>query len=68
MTDAKRGYADLHEHLRALDEHGLLLTIDRPIDKDAELHPLMRWQYVGGIEESERKALLFTNVVDGRGR
>jgi 4-hydroxy-3-polyprenylbenzoate decarboxylase len=68
MTDAKRGYADLHEHLRALDENGLLLTIDRPIDKDAELHPLMRWQYVGGIEEHERKALLFTNVIDGRGR
>ena len=47
---------------------GLLLTIDRPIDKDAELHPLVRWQYVGGIEEHERKAFLFTNVVDGRGR
>ncbi len=68
MTDGKRGYADLHEHLQALQEQGLLLTIDRPVDKDAELHPLVRWQYVGGIEESERKAFLFTNVVDGRGR
>ena len=68
MTDAKRGYADLHEHLQELERRGLLLTIDRPIDKDAELHPLVRWQYVGGIEESDRKALLFTNVVDGRGR
>jgi UbiD family decarboxylase len=68
MTDAKRGYRDLHEHLEALHEQGLLLTIDRPIDKDAELHPLVRWQFVGGIEEHERKAFLFTNVTDGRGR
>jgi len=68
MTDAKRGYPDLHEHLEALKQQGLLLTIDRPIDKDAELHPLVRWQFVGGIEEHERKAFLFTHVVDGRGR
>ena len=64
----QRGYRDLHEHLDELKKRGLLLTIDRPIDKDAELHPLVRWQYVGGIEEHERKAFLFTNVVDGRGR
>ncbi len=68
MTSHKRRYADLHEHLQALKEQGLLLTIDRPIDKDAELHPLMRWQFVGGIEEHERKAFLFTHVIDGRGR
>ena len=68
MTDAERGYPDLHEHLEALKQQGLLLTIDRPIDKDAEMHPLVRWQYVGGITEHERKAFLFTNVVDGRGR
>ena len=63
-----RGYPDLHEHLRTLESRGLLLRIDRPIDKDAEMHPLVRWQFVGGIEEHERKAFLFTNVVDGRGR
>ena len=63
-----RTYADLHEHLDVLRKEGLLLTIDRPIDKDSELHPLVRWQYVGGIEEHERKAFLFTNVVDARGR
>ena len=68
MTDATRGYPDLHEHLEALKKQGLLLIIDRPIDKDAELHPLVRWQFVGGIEEHERKAFLFTNVIDGRGR
>ena len=68
MADAKRGYPDLHEHLEALKQQGLLLAIDRPIDKDAELHPLVRWQFVGGVEEHERKAFLFTNVTDGRGR
>jgi 4-hydroxy-3-polyprenylbenzoate decarboxylase len=65
---AARGYADLHQHLAELKKRGLLLTIERPVDKDAELHPLVRWQYVGGIEEHERKAFLFTHVVDGRGR
>lgn len=63
-----RGYAGLQEHLGELKKRGLLLTIDRPIDKDSVLHPLVRWQYVGGIDEPERKAFLFTNVVDGRGR
>jgi UbiD family decarboxylase len=63
-----RRYADLHEHLEVLRKEGLLLTVDRPVDKDSELHPLVRWQYVGGIEEHERKAFLFTNVTDARGR
>jgi 3-polyprenyl-4-hydroxybenzoate decarboxylase len=54
MTEAKRGYADLHEHLEALKARGLLVTVERPIDKDAELHPLVRWQFVGGLPEAER--------------
>ena len=68
MAETARGYPDLHEHLEALEQAGLLLTIDRPIDKDAELHPLVRWQFVGGIEEHERRAFLFRHVIDGRGR
>jgi len=68
MTQATRGYRDLYEHLQELDKRGLLRTIDRPIDKDAELHPLVRWQFVGGMNEAQRKAFLFTNIVDGRGR
>jgi 4-hydroxy-3-polyprenylbenzoate decarboxylase len=67
MAD-KRGYPDLHEHLAALRERGLLRVIDRPVDKDAELHPLVRWQFVGGLAEAERKAFLFNHIVDGRGR
>jgi UbiD family decarboxylase len=68
MRDGGRGYPDLHEHLALLNARGLLLTIDEPIDKDSELHPLVRWQFVGGLDEPERKAFLFTHIVNGRGR
>jgi len=68
MAAEKRAYPDLHEHLAALEAKGLLTRIDRRIDKDSELHPLMRWQFVGGLDEKDRKAFLFTNIVDGRGR
>jgi UbiD family decarboxylase len=65
---ASRGYADLHEHLAALKKAGLLITVERPINKDTEMHPLVRWQFRGGIEERDRKAFLFTNVTDSKGR
>jgi 4-hydroxy-3-polyprenylbenzoate decarboxylase len=68
MKKPTRGYPDLHEHLEALKARGLLTTVDRLIDKDSELHPLVRWQFVGGLAESDRKAFLFTNITDGRGR
>jgi 4-hydroxy-3-polyprenylbenzoate decarboxylase len=61
-------YPDLHDHLEALDKAGLLITVERAINKDTELHPLVRWQFRGGIEEPERKAFLFTHVVDSKGR
>ena len=64
----QRGYRDLHDHLDALRAAGLLVEVDRPIDKDSQLHPLVRWQFVGGIDEPRRKAFLFTNIVDGLGR
>ena len=66
--DAQRGYPDLHEHLAALEAAGLLLRIDEPVDKDAEMHPLMRWQFCGGLAEKDRKAFLFNNIIDGKGR
>jgi len=67
-TAPKRGYPDLHEHLEALEREGLLITVDRPIDKDTEMHPLVRWQFRGGIEEPDRKAFLFTRVTDAKRR
>lgn len=63
-----RGYPDLHEHLAELKRLGLLVTVDRPINKDTEMHPLVRWQFRGGIAEPDRKAFLFTHVTDGKGR
>jgi UbiD family decarboxylase len=59
---------DLQEHLADLETKGLLTRIDHPVDKDTELHPLVRLQFIGGIPEAQRKAFLFTNVVDGSGR
>jgi 4-hydroxy-3-polyprenylbenzoate decarboxylase len=68
MTTNSRRYPDLHQHLRTLDAAGLLVTVDRPIDKDTELHPLVRWQFRGGIAEKDRKAFLFTHVIDAKKR
>jgi 4-hydroxy-3-polyprenylbenzoate decarboxylase len=63
-----RGYPDLHDHLAALEQRGLLIRIREPINKDTEMHPLVRWQFVGGIPEERRKAFLFEHVVDAKGR
>jgi 4-hydroxy-3-polyprenylbenzoate decarboxylase len=59
---------DLQEHLADLEARGLLTRIDHPVNKDTELHPLVRLQFIGGIPASERRAFLFTNVVDSAGR
>jgi 4-hydroxy-3-polyprenylbenzoate decarboxylase len=59
---------DFQEHLAALEAAGLLVRVDRPINKDTELHPLVRWQFQGGLPENERRAFLFTNVTDSHGR
>src|SRR6516225_4864687 len=71
MHDAvslNRNYADLHEHLDRLDKAGLLHRINEPVNKDTEIHPLVRWQFRGGIAEKDRKAFLFTNIIDSKGR
>ena len=65
---AARPYPDLHAHVLALAHAGLLHVIDEPINKDTEMHPLVRWQYRGGIAETERKAFLFTQPTDSKGR
>src|SRR5215831_12096778 len=59
---------DFQDHLARLDAQGLLLRIDEPINKDTELHPLVRWQFRGGLRDDQRRAFLFTNVVDSAGR
>ena len=65
---ATRPRLDFQQHLADLEAQGLLMRIERPINKDTELHPLVRWQFVGGVAEDERRAFLFTNVIDSAGR
>ena len=60
-------YRDLREHLAALEERGKLVRIQRQVNKDTELMPLVRWQF-RGLEEDQRKAFLFENVVDVKGK
>src|SRR6266513_1563370 len=60
-------YRDFREHLRALEERHQLVHITREINKDTELMPLVRWQF-RGLDERERKAFIFENVVDSKAR
>ena len=59
---------DFQTHIADLEKRGLLVRIDEPINKDTELHPLVRCQFVGGVPEQDRRAFLFTNVIDATGR
>jgi len=52
----------------ALARQGLLTVVDEPINKDTEMHPLVRWQYRGGIPEPQRRAFLFTQPIDSKGK
>jgi len=65
---AERGYADLPGHITALEGAGLLVRVRRQINKDTEMHPLVRWQYRGGLKEEEWRGFLFEQVTDARGR
>src|SRR3990172_12955822 len=67
-TIPPRRYPDLHEHLERLEREGLLIRIKEPVDKDQEMHPLVRWQFRGGIKEKDRKAFLFEQPVDSQGK
>ena len=54
---------DFQEHLALLEKRGLVVRVDRPINKDTELHPLARWQFQGAIPDEKRRAFVFTNPV-----
>jgi 4-hydroxy-3-polyprenylbenzoate decarboxylase len=60
-------YKDLREHMETLEAKGKLIRVERQMNKDTELMPLVRWQY-RGLAEEQRKAFLFENVVDARGK
>jgi 4-hydroxy-3-polyprenylbenzoate decarboxylase len=60
-------YRDLREYLSTLEEKGKLVRMSREINKDTELHPLVRWQF-RGLPEEQRKAFLFEKVTDAKKR
>src|SRR4030095_15228407 len=67
VVASQKYYRDFREHLKALEESGKLVRIKREINKDTELMPLVRWQF-RGLDEDQRKAFLFENVVDAKGK
>jgi 3-polyprenyl-4-hydroxybenzoate decarboxylase len=68
LSTTKGPSLDLQTHLAELEAAGLLFRVEQPVNKDTELHPFVRCQFLGGITEDERRAFLFTNVVDSHGR
>ena len=60
-------YKDVREYLNALEAAEKLVRIDQPVNKDTEMHPLVRLQY-RGLPEAERRAFFFEKVVDLKGR
>ncbi len=60
-------YSDLRDYINVLEAAGKLRRIKRPVNKDTELHPFVRCQFLG-LKEEERTAFLFENVVDAKGR
>jgi len=63
-----RNYVDMRGHIKNLEAKGLLKRVKREMNKDTEIHPLVRWQYRGGLKDSERMGFLFENVVDAKGK
>src|SRR3979490_431399 len=59
---------DFQEHLASLEQRGVVVGGDRPINKDTELHPLARWQFQGALSEDKRRAFIFTHVVGSDGK
>lgn len=60
-------YKDLREYIEALDKNNLLWRVRSPVKKETELMPVVRWQY-RGLSEEQRRAFLFENVIDVKGR
>lgn len=60
-------YHNLGEYIAALDKAGKLVRIKEPINKDTQMHPLVRLQF-RALDEKDRKAFLFENIFDSRGK
>ncbi len=60
-------YRDLCEYLQTLEERGKLVRVKSQINKDTQMHPLVRLQF-RGLPEEQRKAFLFENIIDSKRR
>src|SRR2546425_11759421 len=60
-------YKNLDEYIDALDREGLLVRVKRAINKDTEMHPLVRWQF-RGLGEEQRRAFYFEQIYDAKGK
>jgi UbiD family decarboxylase len=58
---------DLRSVLKQLEQRGKVYRFREPIDKDTELLPVYRVQQ-RGLNDSDRKVLLFENVVGAQGK
>lgn len=53
----------MHEPMNGLWRQGFLEIAEQPLSKNTEMHPLVRWQYRGGIPEKILN-ILFTCSAD----
>jgi len=60
-------YKSLIEYVQVLEREGLLFRVKKPINKDTEMHPLVRWQF-RGLGEEQRRAFYFENIHDAKGK
>ena len=60
-------YTTIREYIPILEKNEKLVRIKRPINKNTELHPLVRWQFIG-LPDNERRAFLFENIIDSKGK
>ena len=60
-------YRDFREYLARLEDAGKLRRISKTVDRDRELHPLVRWQY-RGLDEEDRTGFLFEQLTDRHGK
>jgi len=60
-------YRDVREYLNALEAAGKLVRIKQPINKDTEMHPLVRLQLPRTARRTAA-SILFEKVIDIKGR
>jgi hypothetical protein len=60
-------FRDVRDYLAELEKRDMLIKVNRLMNKDTEIMPLVRWQF-RGLESTQRKGWLFDNVTDSRGR